>query len=249
MKFDKAIKKIEEVIGYTFRDAALLRQAFTRKSYCNEARQAGDRDIQSNEVLEFCGDSVLSAAVITILMEKCSRRGAVGMITELDEGSFTVIKSNLTNKFMLSQKMQEMDLARYLLVSRGDEKCNIYDQPSVREDLFESIIGAVYFDSGKNLPLIIDMIERLLDTDEYLEKHAIKQSASPYNALQEFCQARKLPFTFTEVDRRGPEHQRVYTYACAVNGKQIAIGEGQSGAKAKAAAARAALPLLEEKYK
>ena len=63
MKFDDIIPEIERIIGYTFHDKALLRQAFTRKSYCNEARQRGDRGIESNEVLEFCGDSVLGTAI------------------------------------------------------------------------------------------------------------------------------------------------------------------------------------------
>ena len=249
MKFDLIIPEIEKIIGYTFHDKALLRQAFTRKSYCNEARQRGDRGIESNEVLEFCGDSVLSTAIITILMEKCSERNEFGMITKLDEGAFTVIKSNLTNKSMLSRKMAELGIAQHLLVGRGDAKVEIHRQPSVMEDLFESILGAVYFDSEHDLPLIINIVEELLDTDEYLEKHAVKQSASPYNALQEFCQARGLAFSFEKTGQTGPEHQPTYTYVCSVNGKPIASGKGQSGAKAKAAAAAAALPILEKEYK
>lgn len=248
MKFDLIIPEIEKIIGYEFHDKALLRQAFTRKSYCNEARQRGDHGIESNEVLEFCGDSVLSSAIITILMEKCSERNEYGMITKLDEGAFTVIKSNLTNKSMLSRKMAELGIAHHLLVGKGDAKVKIHEQPSVMEDLFESILGAVYFDSEHNLPLIIDIVEELLDTDEYLEKHAVKQSASPYNALQEFCQARGLSFAFCKMDQTGPEHQPTYTYACLVEDREIARGKGQSGTKAKAAAAAAALPILEKTY-
>ncbi len=249
MNFDHAIKEIEQIIGYHFADPALLRQAFTRKSYCNEARQAGDREIESNEVLEFCGDSVLSAAIISILMEKCSCRAAVGLSTQLDEGSFTVIKSNLTNKTMLSHRVSEMGLEKYLLLGRGDASRGISRQPSVMEDLFESIIGAVYFDCGKDMHVMIELVGRLLDTEAYLQKNAVRQAASPYNALQEFCQARKLPFSFEEVRHFGPEHERTYVFACLVEGQEIAQGSGGSGAKAKAAAAAAALPLLQEKYR
>lgn len=248
MEFQYAIREIEEIIGYRFQDPSLLRQAFTRKSYCNEARQAGDPYIQSNEVLEFCGDSVLSAAIISILMEKCSRRSAVGLSTELDEGSFTVIKSNLTNKTMLSKRLGDLGLQQYLLVGRGDAARGIISQPSVMEDLFESIVGAVYFDCGKDMRVMIELVGRLLDTDEYLKKHAVRQAASPYNALQEFCQARKLPFSFSEVEHFGPEHERTYVFACYVEGELITKGQGSSGAKAKAAAAAAALPLLANKY-
>ena len=246
MKFDHIIPEIEKNIGYEFHDKALLRQAFTRKSYCNEARQRGERGIESNEVLEFCGDSVLGTAIITILMEKCSERNEYGMITKLDEGAFSVIKSNLVNKSMLSRKMAELRIAQYLLVGKGDAKLDIHTQPSVMEDLFESILGAIYFDSEHDLPLIINIVEDLLDTDEYLEKHTVKQSASPYNALQEFCQARGLSFAFEKIGQTGPDHKPTYTYACLVEGKKIAEGQGQSGAKAKAAAAAAALPILEK---
>ena len=244
MEFDCAIEEIEHTIGYTFRDRSLLRQAFTRKSYCNEAHQAGRCEIESNEVLEFCGDSVLSAAIITILMERCSRRTPIGLSTALDEGGFTVIKSNLTNKSMLSSKMAEMGLERYLLVGRGDEKRDIRHQPSVMEDLFESIIGAVYFDSGKDLSVVIRMVGRLLDTDAYLRQNAVRQAASPYNALQEWCQAKKIPFSFTELGCRGPEHDCIYTFRCDVGETVSATGEGRSRAKAKASAAAAVLPLL-----
>ncbi len=249
MNFEKECKEIEAVLGYTFRDPALLRQAFTRKSYCNEAGRAEKNRIQSNEVLEFCGDSVLSTAIITVLMEQCSHRTEAGMLTELDEGSFTVIKSNLTNKSMLSCKIAELGLARYLLCGRGDEKCGIKEQPSVMEDLFESIIGAVYFDSGKDLPRVISLVERMLDASEYLKKNAVRQAASPYNALQEFCQGRRIPFSFEELDRFGPEHDPTYVYACMIDGRAVSRGEGKSMAKAKAAAAERALPWLEEHYR
>ena len=249
MEFQYAIKEIEEILGYHFQDASLLQQAFTRKSYCNEARQAGDRQIQSNEVLEFCGDSVLSAAIISILMEKCSHRAACGLSTELDEGSFTVIKSNLTNKTMLSRRISELGLEKYLLVGRGDAARGLASQPSVMEDLFESIVGAVYFDCGKDMRIMTALVGRLLDTEEYLKRNAVRQAASPYNALQEFCQARRLPFSFAEVEHFGPEHERTYVFACYVQEKEIARGQGGSGDKAKAAAAAAALPILEKRYR
>ena len=65
MNFEKNIPLIEEKIGYCFKDKSLLRQAFTRTSFCNEHRGKGGERLQSNEVLEFFGDSVLSAAIVT----------------------------------------------------------------------------------------------------------------------------------------------------------------------------------------
>ncbi len=251
LPFDRKIEHIEEVIGYRFRDRALLRQAFTRESFCNEARQRrGDNEIQSNEVLEFCGDSVLSCAIVSILMETCSVRTDKGMLTRLNEGNFSVIKSNLTNKTMLGLKMAEMDLAHLLFVGYGDRQKKIWEEQSVREDLFESIIGAVWFDCGRDIETIIRIVRALLDTDAYLKNHAIAP-ASPKNALQEWCESKKrrgTSFSYEKLGVRGPENETVYTARCTVvlrNGKEItAEGEGRSIKRAESAAAEAILPLL-----
>ncbi len=252
LPFDRQIEHIQEVIGYRFHDPALLRQAFTRESYCNEARQRGDNEIQSNEVLEFCGDSVLSCAIVSILMETCAVRTDKGMLTRLHEGNFSVIKSNLTNKTMLGRKMAETDLAPLLLVGYGDRQKKIWEEPSVREDLFESIIGAVWFDCGQRIETIIAIVRELLDTDEYLKTHAIAP-ASPKNALQEWCETKKrrgTQFSYETLGVRGPEENTTYTVRCTVilrNGERItAEGEGRSTKRAETEAAAAILPLLYE---
>ena len=61
--FPTHLPEIEKTIGYTFRDKSLITQAFTRTSFCNE----NGGEYQSNEVLEFIGDSVLSVSIITRL--------------------------------------------------------------------------------------------------------------------------------------------------------------------------------------
>ena len=160
---------IERKIGYVFNNKALLKQAFTRTSYCNEMRQTG-KEIQSNEVLEFCGDSVLAGAIITILMERYSKMASFGIITELGEGDFSNIKSRLSDKSMLSARIKELGLYEYLLLNKGDEKMNIAIQPSVMEDLFESIIGALYFDCGKDMKIVTEVIDKMLDVDRYFER-------------------------------------------------------------------------------
>ena len=68
MSFEENVEKIEEAIGYRFRDRSLLRQAFTRTSWCNEQNRGRRVKFQSSEVLEFIGDSALSTAIITMLM-------------------------------------------------------------------------------------------------------------------------------------------------------------------------------------
>lgn len=241
-KFNSA--EIEKTIGYEFKNKALLRQAFTRESYCNELRAVGV-DSQSNEVLEFCGDSLLGASVITLLMEKYSVFSHGGMKSELGEGNFSNIKSRLSDKRMLSERIYELGLYEYLLLNRGDEKLNVATQPSVMEDLFESIIGAVYFDSGKNMPLVISMISRLLDVDKYLEKNNPTELKSSKNLLQEWCQDRQLERPVYEViGESGPDHEKLYTVTCTIDGVIYSTGVGKNKKAAESDAAKKTYEIL-----
>ena len=83
MEFDKNIKEIEKKIHYTFKDKGLLMQAFTRSSFCNEHKGIPGEEYISNEVLEFFGDSVLSTAIISILLEEKTKRYRYGIYTKL----------------------------------------------------------------------------------------------------------------------------------------------------------------------
>ena len=160
MDFDKKIKEIEQKIGYTFKDKSLLRQSFTRTSYCNESR-AKNRPI-SNEVLEFFGDSILSAAIITRLLDDKTERSAMGLYTALSEGDFSNIRSKLADKRNLSKSTAALGLQKYLIMGEGDAKCGIENEPSVMEDLFESIIGAVFVDSDRDMKTVIRVVSGTL---------------------------------------------------------------------------------------
>ena len=148
MNFDENIAEIEKRIGYVFRDKALLRQAFTRESYCNEANRLRRVGYQSNEVLEFFGDSILSAVIVTCFIKKKTERYSYGIRSELCEGDFSNIRSKLADKKNLSENITRLGLEKYFLMGEGDAKLGIWNERSVKEDLFESIIGAIYIDSG-----------------------------------------------------------------------------------------------------
>ena len=177
MDFNKSIEQIEKTLGYTFRDKSLLKQAFTRESYCNENNRGKTKFI-SNEVLEFFGDSILSAAIVSLLLKGRTKKYEYGIYTELGEGDFSTIRSNLSDKKNLSSAMGALGLEKYLLLSRGDAKLGIEKEPSVMEDLYESIIGAIYIDSGMDLSVVVSVVERTLDVSSYIsEAEAPKKNA------------------------------------------------------------------------
>ena len=185
----KNIAQIENKLGYSFRDPALLTQAFTRTSFCNEKNYGGKENYSSNEVLEFFGDSVLSTAIVTLLMRKNTTRYAHGIRTSLTEGDFSNIRSKLSDKRNLSKRIAELGFQKFMLLGEGDEKLSINEEASVMEDLFESIIGAVYIDCGMDIETVISVVERMLDINEYANGEAPIQSYK--NALQEWCADKK----------------------------------------------------------
>ena len=238
MIFAKAIPEIERAIGYKFKDKTLLTQAFTRTSFCNEAHGG----YQSNEVLEFLGDSVLSCAIITRLVCDLAQRYEHGIRTKLGEGDFTNIKSHLSDKSNLSRSMARLGLQKHLIMGEGDAKLGIENEPSVMEDLFESIIGAVYLDSGMSISIAAECVERMLDISEYTDGNAAKKS--PKNALQEWCadKSRKLPAPkYLTESESGPDHQKAYVRVCYVGDRLIGRGEGKNFKIADSAAAEDAL--------
>ncbi len=165
---------IQNQIGYEFRNRDLLRQAFIRRSYSHE--NGGE----NNEVLEFIGDRVLELAVVRILAEKYgymegdheeyrksgSHNEYVCMKTEFE---LTEIKRQLVKKQTLAERIDALGFADYLIMGKGDIQQNANEGSSVREDLFEAILGAVALDCGWDMETIINSVEIMLEPDSILE--------------------------------------------------------------------------------
>ena len=243
--FDKSVGEIEKIIGYTFKDKSLLRQAFTRTSYCNEHKSKDGVKLQSNEVLEFFGDGVLSVAIISFMLRQCTERYVHGIKTDLTEGDFSNIKSKLSDKKNLSTRAMALGLGKYLNMGEGDAKLGIENEPSVMEDLFESIIGAVYIDCGMSIPTVMRVVEKMLDVGEYISKTPPIQSSK--NALQEWCadKKRRLPApTYKTLSEDGPDHKKTYIRGCYIGERLVARGIGKNQKLADASAAESALAIL-----
>ena len=250
-EFSECIPEIEKKLGYVFKDKSLLMQAFTRTSFCNEHKPSDKEKYQSNEVLEFFGDSVLSLAIVTMIIKDFSERYPYGIKTELGEGDFSNIKSKLSDKKNLSDRMRELGLSRYLRMGEGDSKLGVENEPSVMEDLFESIIGAIYIDSGMDMTRVMKTVSGMLSAKQYLTKGTVPvQSAK--NALQEWCADKKRrlpPPVYKTVSESGPEHKRVFERSCSIGERTYAVGVGKNQKLADADAAAKALKVLMEEEK
>ena len=248
MDFRKNISVIEKKIGYTFKDKSLLTQAFTRSSFCNEHRRGMAKEYISNEVLEFFGDSVLSTAIISMMLRDKTERYEHGVYTKLNEGDFSNIRSKLSDKRNLSKSMQALGLQKYLRMGEGDAKLGIENEPSVMEDLFESIVGAVYIDCDMDISCVITVVSGMLDVSSYFSGESAPIQ-SYKNALQEWCADKKhrLPApVYKTVAETGPDHQKIYQRAVYIGDRMVATGNGKNQKIADSAAAEAALEILKK---
>ena len=246
---DEQLTEIERVIGYTFRDRTLLRQAFTRRSYTKEyeAKNKRKAPVECNELLETLGDAMLSAALLTILFRRHGQVTGRGYESDFGEGFFTEIKKNLCDKTALSQIIDGLkteDGTPFSLlqeVSDGDRSSGNCNARSPKEDLFESIVGAVALDSGCDLATVVSLVERLDDPDRLTVSLPEKDAKT---RLKELCEAKKVTLDYTEVDRTGPDHAPTYTVECRIDGALVGTGKGPSKKAAELDAAKAALERL-----
>ena len=174
---DKELQFIQDQIGYNFKNPDLLRQSFVRRSY---AKENGGED---NEVLEFIGDKALDVVIVKILIDTfgyyasdCedfdSKNDFNEFCCEHSEGKMTQLKSKLVGKKMLASRINWLKLADYLIMGKGDHKNRVDESESVKEDLFEAIIGAVTLDSKWDWKEIQSTVEYMLEPESYLPANA-----------------------------------------------------------------------------
>lgn len=239
---DIEIDIIENKIGYRFRDKRLLTQAFVRQSYYNENK---DVSTYANEVLEFIGDAVLSLSVVNMMTDECPVTDR-GFKVGADEGELTVIRSKLTDKRYLSTAEKRLDIAKYLVLSVGDVRNRVATSRSVREDLMESLIGAVYIDTGRDMVRTQEFVDNLLNINQQIDTY--DNPRDDKTRLQEYLQGRKMPLPVYEVvSRIGPDNAPTFTVRCLVSGEVMGEGTAHSKKDAEKSAAREALAKLEKR--
>lgn len=231
----KAIERIEKTLGYVFENKQLISQAFTRSSYRAEHPETRD-----NEVLEWSGDSVLSLIVVNALCDRYMVLDENGVCFCKNESELSVLKSALVNKQYLAERMAKLCLNEYLLVSVGDELQGIKYGASVLEDLFESIVSAIYIDTKRDLNKTSAIVKRLLDIDGFLQNNESKVRISGKNDVQEWCQKKGygLPLYQTLPSGEG------FIAYCQIN--ELGLSEEGKGHNIKEAENNAAVRVMQK---
>ena len=238
MMNNETLEFIQEQIEYRFRNEKLLRQAFTRKSYSEEHNGA-----YHNEVLEFYGDKVLDFIVIrkfSYRFGELTRNGKYS--SEKTEGQLTEFKKKLVSKKMLAHRIDILGFQHALLMGKGDVEQNAQEDASVKEDLFEAILGAVAIDCNWNTKILEDVVDKMIDIEHYIN-NGLEDEQNYVDLIQQWCQKKyfDLPKYKFEEYRDG--------YECLLylsDGWKPFSGNGYSKQAARMNAAEAAYQYLEE---
>lgn len=222
----QSLDALQTRLGYHFRNAALLQQALTHRSFSAD----------HNERLEFLGDSVLNLAVAHLLYEQ---------LGQLPEGDLSRVRANLVKQDTLHQHALALGLSGILRLGEGELRSGGQKRPSILADALEAILGAVYLDAGYTTAQAL--VQRIFSTIEIKpEMQAVAKD--PKTELQEWLQARRwqLP-VYRVVGTTGAAHQQTFDVECEVTElKQSQRGIGSSRRSGEQAAALAMLQWLKE---
>ena len=220
------VRRAEKLLGYRFKDKALLETALTHPSAAKHTSTTFNY-----ERLEFLGDSVLGFIIAAEVFERFG---------DLEEGGLTRVKVSLVSGESLARVADGIGIAGLIIFGDSETGTGGRGLHSALENVYEAIVGALYLDGG-----IKTARKWVLDTlGPHICRDAADEPESPKSTLQEWLQARGSKPEYRIVAESGPPHARVFEAAVYVDGEQEGRGSGHSKKAAEADAARQALAQL-----
>jgi len=217
---------LNEQLGVVI-EPSLLELAFTHRSFAYESTSK-----ETNERLEFLGDSVLGLIVTEELYKR---------YPDFDESRLSPLRSGIVNMRALADIARELDLGKYIRLGKGEEVTGGRDKNSLLADALEAVIGAIYLQFG--FAVCTDIVRRLIAStlDSAVARGA---GLDGKTALQELVAALNKGLPEYVVSEEGPDHDKNFTAVAMVAGVAISEGAGKSKREAEQIAARLAYELL-----
>jgi ribonuclease-3 len=217
---------LNEQLGVVI-EPSLLELAFTHRSFAYESEIK-----ETNERLEFLGDSVLGLIVTEELYKR---------YPDFDESRLSPLRSGVVNMRALADIARELDLGSYIRLGKGEEVTGGRDKNSLLADALEALIGAIYLQFGFD---ICTQIVRRLITSTMDAAVARGAGLDGKTALQELVAALNKGVPEYVVSEEGPDHDKNFTAVAMVAGVTISEGIGKSKREAEQIAARTAYESL-----
>ena len=226
------MKSLEENIGYTFKDKELLRKALTHTSYAYE------HNVESNEKLEFLGDSILEFLSSTYIYQNYPK---------LKEGEMTKVRAQVVCEASLYKVAKAHNFSDFLRLGKSERTSGKDVKPAIMADSVEAVIAAMYIDGGLE-PVNKFIIENLKDEIKLASQNVGQKDYK--TVLQEILQKHgDVHIEYKIIKETGPDHDKVFTSEVIYNGKILANGEGKSKKHAEMDAAKHAIELIKKRWK
>ena len=225
-----ALEQFQQVIGYTFHSPVLLERALTHSSAANENVNEAASD---NEQLEFLGDSVLGFLISDLLFQRFSH---------LSEGELSKVRACLVSSANLFRIADHLQLGKYLLLGKGEEKSGGRKKPALLVNALEAVVAAVYLDGG--ITRAREFVAKRFDRDFDAIKDGRFDLKDFKSQLQEKLQGLHLqPAEYLVIQECGPDHKKHFSVELRLQGKKLAEGHGDTKKSAEQEAAKLALDL------
>lgn len=218
------LEKLERNIGYTFKNKHLLENALTHTSYAYE------KHIESNEKLEFLGDSIL---------EFISSKYLYSNFPSLSEGEMTKVRATIVCEESLYKIAKRHNFSDFLFLGKSELACHKEARPAIMADSVEAVIAAIYFDAGLEEAERF-IVENLREEAELASKNVGQKDYK--TVLQEKLQIHgEVHIKYEIIKEEGPDHNKKFTARVSCNDKILATGEGTTKKNAEMEAARKAM--------
>lgn len=223
----KPISEFEQILGFTFQDESILKNAFIHRSYVNEHQ---GESLEHNERLEFLGDAVLELVVTDFLFKK---------FPDKPEGELTAYRAALVNTITIANAASQLGMNDFLMLSRGEAKDTGRARQYILANTFEAVIGAIYLDQGYDAAQAFIEKNIFPLTDEMVSKRLWQD---PKSRFQEESQERvSITPSYSTLNEEGPDHDKVFTVGVFLGDDLIAEGQGKSKQEAEQEAATKAI--------
>ena len=217
-------RKLEESIGYVFKDESILRKALTHTSYAYENK------IESNEKLEFLGDSIL---------EFISSKFIYNNYPKLKEGEMTKVRADVVCEKSLYKISFKHNFSDFLYLGKTQKSNETEVRPAILADSVEAVIAAIYFDAGLEEAEKF-IVENLKEEIKIASSHVGMKDYK--TVLQEKLQIHgSVDIKYNIIKEIGPDHDKSFVAEVVCNGKKLAEGVGKNKKMAEMSAAEKAL--------
>ncbi|MFH1008764.1 MAG: ribonuclease III [Candidatus Latescibacterota bacterium] len=230
-KSDADLDRLQKRIGHRFRRQDLLIEALKHRSY---TYSRGEHGTESNERMEFLGDSVLDLLVTEHLYRT---------FPEKREGALTEIRSLVVSKRVLAYKAMGLQLGDYLRLNKSEAEAGGRMRTSILGDAYEALLGAMFLDGG------LEPVRRFLKSEilDDVEQFASDEAFFNYkSALLEWTQgAGKGHPVYPVKSEEGPDHQKTFILEVTIQGQRYGSGMGKNKKTAEQMAAKETLKMLQ----